>query len=118
MKDAELSRFLDEGGDLQIDFSLSTVNEYKKQGYRKMLGDEAAAASAAFNYIPREFAHQVYDAAVHKSFDDAVQGSLIAVLKPGTYMPMSKTTPGALVFLSKLTKLELEIRCSLKTMLF
>lgn len=96
MKDAELNRFLDEGGDLQFDFSRSTVNEYKKQGYRKMLGNEAAAASAAFNHIPREIAHQIYDANVRKAFDDAVQGSLIAVLKPGTYMPMSKTTPGAL----------------------
>lgn len=95
MKDDALSRYVDEGGDLQITFSPGTVSSYKKQGYRKMTSSEASAMSSIFGMIPRDIAHQVYDTAVHKSFDDAVQGSLIAVLKPGTYMPMSKTTPGA-----------------------
>lgn len=96
MKDSDFNRFWEEGGNLKFISERSSVNEYKKQGYRKMNHEEATAASAVFSHIPEGIVHQVYDSAYRKSFDDAVQGSLIAKLKPGTYMPMSKTTPGAL----------------------
>lgn len=96
MKQEALNRYVDEGGDINISFCSGTISSYRKQGYRKMTENEASAMSSIFGMIPREIIHQVYDTAVHKSFDDAVQGSLIAVLKPGTYMPMSKTIPGAL----------------------
>ena len=96
MKDEDMLRYFDEGGDIRFEFSSTTVGEYKRKGYRKLIGNIAEATSEAFRIVPGQIAHRVYDAAVHKSFDEAVQGSLIAVLKPGTYMPASKTTPGAL----------------------
>lgn len=94
-ENATIQKSLREQYGISISHEMLSVGDLHEQGFRLMLPDEAACASAVLQYVPQMVVSQVNATAASTALRVAIDGSYRPILDSQMHLAASKMTEGA-----------------------